>query len=412
MADPKSGYTTQVQLDIEDMELGWAWVRLEWKAMVNNGYVVRGRLEDPHYKIFADVMELHYLKKARNEPIKIKFRFIWRGSEEKTETRIAYITDLYMRGTVEDGWIEFIAVDPPTWLLSRGKAEGKHYKGSVSDVIKQVCQENGVSDVKVSKTIDNKKGDWWMMRQDPKTFILSLLDWSCTITPNETKWVVNAKDEELIIKEEYDLESEDFGVIRVSTKDASAVQMEDFEVLFDNFSHVMYSEEHTAGLSAVSGYFIDTITEEEKAKVYDNNTGNKSNTSFGMDRGFKKPSKKFATFTQAIPEDSAGGVGLNYKEYIDGRARREFLNMLGFVSRMRLRISGQPEFDDPLKLGVSTVTLKWVGQGPQPDPYFLSGNWMVSAFYHIIVPGTWTTDLFINRLDYDAAAKKVGPNGG
>jgi hypothetical protein len=169
----------------------------------------------------------------------------------------------------------------------------------------------------------------------------------------------------------------------------------------------MYSEEQTAGLSSISGYFIDRVTEEEKSRVYDKNTGNKANTKFGSDRGFKKPDKKFRTFIPSIPEDSAGGVGLNYKDYIDGRARLEFLNMLSYVMRIKVKIDGDPVFQDPLELGVATVTLQWIGT--DGEPYFLSGNWMVYGWHHIAVPGDWTTSVFVNRLDYDAAAKKIGP---
>ena len=410
MTDIQAGNAVKTKIDIEGIEVGEVFERLEWKAMVNNGYIVRARLSDPYYNLLKDITDKIYLRKARKEPIKVTFNFEWQGDEKepnKTEDRIAYMINLYGRGELEDGRLEFIAIDPPTWLLSRGKSDGKYYQGSVSDVIKKVCQENGVSKVTVSKTIDNKKGEWWMMRQDPKTFIASLLEWSPSVVTNKTKWIVTSKDEELYIKEEHDLKSEDLGLIRMSIKDLETTDCDDFELLMDNFSHVMYSEEHTASLSAISGYYIDQVTEKEKTRAYDKNTGTKSNTNFDDDRGFDVTDKRFSTFAQMIPEESAGNVGLQYKDYIDGRARREFLNMVGYITRLRARVTGAKQFDDPLQLGVSTVTLQWVGLDGKP--YFLAGNWMITGFYHIAAPGNWQTSLYINRLDWDAAAKKVGP---
>jgi hypothetical protein len=315
--------------------------------------------------------------------------------------------NLYSKGEGEDGRIEFIAIDPPTWLLSRGKAQGKHYKGSVSDVIKRVCQENGVSDVEITNTIDNKSGDWWMMRQDPKTFISSLLEWSSSVTPNKTKWVITSKDKKLVIKEEHDLKSDDLGLKVMSVKQISATDSRGFELLMDNFTHVMHSEMHTAGISAISGQYIDVVTEKEKARVYDKNTGNKSNTVIGDDRGFAVTNKKWSTFVTPIPEESAGLVGIKYLDYIDGKARGDFLDMVGYIMRMKVSTTGDYKIDDPTKLGVSTITLQWVGMDGKP--YFLAGSWLVTGFYHRLDRSDWTTDFFINRLDYDAAAKKVGP---
>jgi len=394
---------------IEGIDVSYTWDKLEWKAFINNGYIVRCKLRDPYFNLFKDLTEQFYLKKARNEPIKVTFHIEWVASDKKIQTddRIAYMIDLYGRGTVEYGDLEFIAIDPPTWLLSRGKADGKHYEGSVSDVIKQVCQENGISDIEITKTIDNKKGHWWMMRLDPKTFIVSLLDWSSSITPNKTRWIVNSRDMKLMVKEEYDIDSKDLGLLTISSKNQASQDVADFEILLDNFSHVAYAEEQTAGLAATSGYFIDRITEKDKSRVYDKNTGNKANTKFGQDRGFKTTNREFRTFKVAIPEDSAGGIGINYKDYIDGRARQEYLNMLGYVMRMKVRVDGDPTFQNPLELGTSTITLRWIGS--DGTPYFLSGNWLVYGWHHTASPDYWYTSVFINRLDYDAAAKKVGP---
>jgi hypothetical protein len=407
---PTTGWATKVKCTVGGIDLSNTFEKLEWKATVNNGYAVKARILDPYFNLLKKVTDEVYLKKARKEPVEVIFNLQWVSDAEKkkTEDRTAYMINLYSAGSGENGRLEFIAIDPPTWLLSRGKADGKYYEGSASDVIKKVCQENGVNEVNVSNTIDNKNGSWWMMRQDPKTFILSILEWSSSVVPNKTKWIVTPKDKELFIKEEKDLQSKDLGLIRVSTKNSEIADAVGFELLMDNFSHAMYSEEHTASLSSVSGYFIDKTTEPDKAVVSDKNTGNKANTNFGGDRGFDVTDKKFSTFKMAIPEDSAGGVGVKYQDYVSGTARNEFLNMLGFIMKIMVRINGDPVFEDPQQLGVSTVTLQWVGI--DGEPYFLAGHWMVNGFHHTITPKTWHTGLYLNRLDYNATARKVGPN--
>jgi hypothetical protein len=409
MGNPRTGHAAWTKCVIDGVELDSYVQKLEWKAFVNNGYIVRARLRDPGFAILKKLAAEMYLKKGRNEPMQVTFHHEWKGDEElKTEDRIAYLINLYGRGRGEYARLEFIAIDPPTWLLSRGKADGKHYEGSVSDVIRKVCQENGVSEVDITKTIDNKKGNWWMMRQDPKTFILSLLNWSSSVTPNKTKWVVTSKDKKLFVKEEYDIQSEYQGLIKVSTKNTESIDITDFELLMDNFSHVRYAEEHTAGISAVSGYYIDRDTEDRKVRVYDKTTGNKTNTDFNADRGFKVTNKEFATFRHMIPEDSAG-LGIKYQDFIDGTARNEFLNMLGYMMRMKLTIFGDKQFDDPSKLGVATVNVQWIDG--YNEPYFLSGPWLVHGYHHTSTPEGWSTDVYINRLDYDAAARKVGKGG-
>jgi hypothetical protein len=410
MPEVMTGWGTIFKCTIGGIDVAPNAERFEWKAMVNNGYIFRGQIADAHFNLLKVVTDEIYLRKARQEPVEVKFSLGWKTDSGilKTEDRIAYMLNLYSRGVGEDGRLEFIAIDPPTWLLSRGKAQGKHYGGSISDVIKQVCQENGVSDVTVSTTIDNKSGDWWMMRQDPKTFILSLLEWSSSITSNKTKWVVTSKDKKLFVKEEHDCKSEDLGVRVMSPKRISATDNRGFELLMDNFTHVMHSEAHTAGMSAISGHYIDIVTEKEKARAYDKNTGNKANTKIGEDRGFTNTNKEWSTFFVPIPEDSAGAVGVKYQDYIDGVARSDYLDMAGYVMRMKVTLSGDYKFDDPTKLGVSTVTLQWIGI-QDGKPYFLAGSWLVTGFHHMITRDDWITDIYINRLDYNATARIVGP---
>ncbi len=122
-------------------------------------------------------------------------------------------------------------------------------------------------------------------------------------------------------------------------------------------------------------------------------------------QGFDKPDRDWATSIIAVPEHSAGDVGIKYGDYIDGRARGLFLNMLGLVMRMRLRVTGEHKLDDSSKLGVSTLTVSW--QDIDGEPYFLSGRWLIYGFHHIVSRDGWWTDIYIARLDHDASAKKI-----
>lgn len=408
MGNPKSTAKPLVVIKIADgPDIGTKFTRLEWSSFINGGYIIHAQLSDPNFNLLKDLATKGYLKDGRKKPTDVNFQIQWAGGD-KTDLRLAYMTDMELLGITQTAELDFIAMDPPSWLLNAGKADGKAYKGKVSDVIKKVVGEYAPGiDIKVTDTIDNDHNIWYMMRQDPQTFIKSLLDWSPGVTPQHTHWVVASVDTKLIIKEQADLTPHDFGVFYINRNGSSANDAIEVEMLTDNFVSPLQTKLITAGISAISGEYLDKVSDmgENKVFVKDKTTPNKVNVNIGPTQGFKKPEQEWATSVMAIPEHSAGDVGVPYSKYIDGRARGLFLNMLNLVMRVRIRVTGDAAFHDSSQLGVSTATLSWTDL--DGEPYFLSGRWLVYGFHHIVTQDSWWTDVYLARLDYDATAKKV-----
>jgi hypothetical protein len=402
--------------------------KFEWASFINSGYIIRAKIVDPYFGILRDVATKEYLEKARVEPTALKFKIQW-PDKDPTDERIAYLAYLKGDGIVFQGKTEFIGIDPPSWWLNAGDADGSAWTkndkngtqtGKISDVIKSVIAKYTAPDKvgiksEVTETNDSEENVWWMMRQDPKTFISSILEWSASLTQKKTTWVVASVDRKITIKEQAALpdglpaDKKDFGVFSFNTKPPAATDIKNYELLTNNVISVFQTKLITQGISAVSGRFMDKITEKESKKVFieDENTENKLNTSIEQDRGFKKPSDKdWATTIVAIPELSGGELGIPYEDYIDGRARATYMDMLNMVMRLRVRIHGDDRFDDSSILGASTVTIAW-NDPVEEIPYFLSGKWIIYGFHHIVDRSFWWTDLYLYRIDFDAAARKL-----
>jgi hypothetical protein len=344
------------------------------------------------------------------------------------------MTDMDAKGINASGGLEFVAVDPPSYWLNAGDASGKAYTGTVKQVIEQVIDEYFIEPNKkefgppggrkeVSETLDkNKENTWWMMRQDPKTFIGSLLDWSSSITEKKTNWIVSSggsiEDVPTIwVKEQATRRSVNYGLFILDVKTPTANDIYDFEFLADNFISVFQKHIITQGISAISGRYLDRKVDEPRkiVHVYDDNTSQKRNVQIDPERGFAKPRDNpspekphdWSTAVMAIPEHNAGELGIPYHEYIDGRARLLFLNMLNMVMRVKIRVTGEPmkELANSHNLGVSKLKIAWKDADDQD--YFMDKDWLVYGFHHLASPDNWTTDIYCARLDYDAAAIPV-----
>lgn len=408
MGDLVQSVRPKVEIRIADGDdIGGDFTKLEWTSFVNGGYIIRAKVTDPWFNKLKKLATEGYLKEGRSKAAPVKVRIKWVNGKG-TETRTAIMTDLEAHGVNESGQIEFIAIDPPSFYLNAGTADGRVYKGKVSNVIKKVIQDFAPDITPdVTETRDNDSNQWWMMRQDPHTFIRSLLDWSSSVTPKKTNWIVASVDDKIIIKEEAQLQTKDYGIYYIN-RNNQAHDALDFEVLCNNLISPLQTKLITSGISAISGQFLDKITDSAQQKVFvtDKNTGNKVNTkSNAGTQSFVKPGTEWATSIKAIPEHSAGDVGLAYEDYIDGRARNMYINMLNLVMRIRLRVGGEPMLFDSSTLGVSTANLSW--HDIDGNPYFLSGRWLIYGFHHIVTQQKWNTDLYLARLDGDADAKLV-----
>lgn len=434
MAETKHPISHHPQLYIsiaDGPDVGDMFTKFIWRAFTNGGYSIRATLEDPYWKILKNLAIRGYLKKGRKEPTKVLWRISWPGNED-TGLHLAYMTDLDAHGIQSGGRLEFIAVDPPSYWLNAGDSAGKAYTGSVKKVILDVSKEyfegpnssfgGGVTEV--SETLDNVDNTWWMMRQDPKSFIGSLMEWSASITSKRTNWIVSSSGviedgaPSLWIKEQAERETKHYGVFVVDTNVPSSQDALNFEFLADNYISVFQKQLITQGISAVSERFLDRRLDPSRqvVHVYDERTPNKKNVKIDMKKGFKKPGSspgavenpyEWSTSIAMVPEFSAGDLGITYDKYIDGRARGMFLDMLNLVMRIKLRITGEPNRDlaKAHNLGVSKIKIVWVDA--DNEAYFLDGDWLVYGFEHYVSRKIWYTDVYCARLDYDATAQKV-----
>lgn len=400
------GVVMTIKID-DGPDVGNTFTKFEWASFINGGYIIRARLLDPYFNILKNIATKNYLKDGRKKETAVKFIIQWATTNEPTTERTAFITDLKAHGINESGELEFVAIDPPSFYLNEGTADGRAYVGNVTKVIKQVVKDfahGNIPEPEMTETKDNKQNVWWMMRQDPKTFIRSILDWSASVTPQKTHWIVASVDKKLIIKEQADFKVEEFGSYRVNKGGGVGKDVLTWEMISDNFLSPLQSKLITSGISAISGEYLDKTTDVQQQKVVikDENTGNKTNARINQTQGFAKPQQDWATSIMAIPEHSGGEMGVVYGDYIDGRARGMFLNMLNLVMRLKLRVFGEHKMDDSSKLGVAACTVTW--QDIDGEPYFLSGRWLVYGFHHTVTRDNWVTDLYLSRLDYDASA--------
>jgi len=406
--------------------IGSEILSFEWKSFVNGGYIVRAKVHDPYLRLIRKLLkENNFLKEARQKPTTVKFKLSYTDRPEETQERIAFISDIDVYGFASDANFEFIAVDPPSWFLNAGNGNGKVYVGNLTKVIKQVIADYTPSNAEtsitaeVSETLDDKQGRWAMMRQDPKTFIQSMLDWSASLTEKKTHWIVASVDRKIIIKQQHEFPGKHLANYGGSFQRRHN-DIVDFNLVANVFTTAIQSRLVTQGISTVSGKFLDKETEQNRTEVGDENTPNKINTDIDSAKGFTKPRDKLSTSIMAIPEFSGGELGLKYEEYIDGRARNLFLSMLPMVMRTRITVRGDFRFDDSSKLGTSTIQINW--DDHDGEPFFMSGRWLVYGFHHKVTRGLddlsvmemggpalgstgWVTDLYLYRIDHDAVAQ-------
>lgn len=407
---------------------GFMYSSFEFKAMVNGGYIVRVTLTDPHFILLNDLITAGFLQRSRTTVLKMIFQIRWGTIPEATPPdkatllQVAHVVSISNKDAGGDGaLLEFVAVDPVSWALNTGDASGRVYKGKVSQVIRQVVNDYAPDvSIDIGETTDSAQNKWGMYRQDPKTFISSFLDWSSSITQQKTNWILAMDGYHLDIQEQAAIRSTQRGYYRYwdGPGEDSIVS---WELLSNNALSIIETKIVTQGLSAVTGQYFDRTTDKDEQIVFakDSNTQNKVIASADINSAFTKPDDSPGagppdvgwTSVQAIPEIYSGGeLGLPYKQYIDGRARTMYLNLVNSLMRMRLRVIGHGEWSSGRGLGVDTIFVKWMAESKEDGPrrlYFLSGNWLVYGFHHVVSRGKWYTDLYVARYDYNSIARKA-----
>jgi hypothetical protein len=413
-------------------------VKLEHKVMMNSGYEVNIVLIDPYYQTLGALVEAGYLKYSRSKALRVRFRISSAADMPddrsfSTEYQICYVTALNGRNGIGDAaYIEIAAVDPATWELSKGDCSGRIYTGKVSSVIRQVVQEYAPSlELEISSTNDYENGKWGMMRQDPMTFVSSLLSWTSSLSSGKSQWLLmpdggaNFSDAPTLRI----LKQERYRPLHRANYQYWASEGNNSVVKWDLITNSALSLAHTKiitqGLSSISGEYLDRTNNDanESVIVRDLNTEKKKIADTKVTMSTSKPddSKDFDpnadvgfTSINSIPEFNAGDLGINYKEYIDGIARSEYLRFVGSLMKLKLRVLGHGEWTTSEGLGADIVFIDWREQ-PDSDTandnlYFLAGNWLIYGFHHIWDQKKWFTDLYLARYDWDSRSEKIGPS--
>ena len=118
--------TPQTQAKIEadiffdrlpDQNHGPKYISVEFKSMVNGGYIVRGTLADPRSGLLTQLINTGYLESSRTHALQMRFRIRSSVNDElATDFQIVNIVSLRAKGNSPDTCtLEFIGVDPPSW---------------------------------------------------------------------------------------------------------------------------------------------------------------------------------------------------------------------------------------------------------------------------------------------------------
>lgn len=408
MGSPKITHGATVEILVEGIDGEPDFAYFEWLAMANGGYIVRARIHDPYLNFLEKIAKV-LLQKARSDKVEMTFK-IKHVNGDETEQIKAWVVDVTVpQGDTLYAETEIIAIDPPSWALNAGKASGKVYKGNVTSVIRQVVQDHqfgGAPNIqKITETKDDKNNHWWIMRQDPKTFIQMLLDWSSSVTPKKTNWVTNCKNYDINIVEQADVPNMNYGEYSVNVKQFKAASdVKSFTLQSDTLLSLWQTEMHTAGISAISGKYHDRIVTKKDVIVKDDNTGNKINSSCTSEESFQKPNEEWATSLLTLPEHNAGDVGIKYGDYIDGRSRNMYISQLNLMHRICVTVHGEAKATDPMGLDGTTCNFVWKNE--KGNNYWLGGKWIVYGFHHKASREGWFTDLYCRRYDWDCAATR------
>lgn len=425
-----------------------------WSSFINSGYSISANFFNIYHSTIHQHATRDYLKHTREKPVPISFKLGWKteGSDEIDSERVetpeflAYISDMTSDGIPTSGKIGFNAIDPASYILSHGSSSGRAWRGNVSKVIRDVIADasssvlkNSLPDPKtgkkpnllfsVSETNDNKSNVWHQMRMDPATFINSLLEWSSSTTNAKSEWIVASgnkyveengnKNKKIAVPAIFILQwpellqnargATNLGTININSNTPGANDALSYEFLGDNFISVLQTQLTTQGISSVSGLYIDKS--DVSAIVNDARTPGKLKP-HGLSKvnsytSPKNSGSEKSTSIIGIPEFSGGELGIKYQDFIDGRPRNTFLNILNSLFRIKVKITGWHKIGDSTKLGVSTVDLGW--QDIEDTPFFLNGKWILYGFKHIFTrSGGWFTELFLSRIEHDAVAIEIG----
>jgi len=372
----------------------------EWKSFVNGGFIVRAEIIDPYFQLLGKIFEESgsgILPTARqyDKPTLIEFSLAWVDGAS-TPPRVALVSDIYASGSdATAGLFEVIAVDPVSYYINAGDCSGKAYRGKIGGekgVIMQVLRDyipDNIRSYSVRRVVDDTTQTEDALSIEVKESWTPSLRYPTSVEGDSGSFVLSYGGGERLPP-------------RI---------IHSWELSANTFLSAVNLRLVTSGLSAVSGKYFDRIIDKDERIVHvrDENTENKVNPRLSADESFTKPSKTDRGWTHlhSVPEIySAGDIGRDYSEYIDGRARQKYMDMLHMVMRAKARCVGQPRLYDSTELGRTKATIRWTKQGAgEVDPRFLDGDWLIYGWHHVFSnEEAWYTDIYLARLDWDAKA--------
>ena len=415
-----------------------------WSSFINGGFVAWFKVESPGMNLFDIFMDDQYLFGARqlDKPCMVRFRVGHRDGLH-TPYRTAIISNIVVDGKdAASGTFEFVALDPISWYLNRGDASGRAYRGRIGTVTsKDNVKSKGVIeqsiDSFVPEYIDDIWGDqtlikrnigatveypsvYYMLGQSPKAFISSLLEWSSPFTPHQTSWIVASGEDDyglsLSINESYtpiSVLNKKLDQFKYYYGPDGRLDILSWKLLNDPMISVMSTRLTTSGISAVSGEYIDCYINRKSSLVEDSNTEYKINPYIKPEIGFKKAVNGKSvenlgkTYISSLPEFNGMDVQMSYNNYISGRARQMYFDLLTAANQLVITVNGDENLYDSTDLGRSFVQVLFtkLPTGDGNNKTILNGNWLLQGWDHKFKIGAqWTTDIYLSRLEYDATA--------
>ena len=444
--------------------------RLICDATISGGYNIYFDIIDINNQTLLEIFnsfKYNMFDYVKVKPVFITFRFGHSTDDNSkqywTEWRTAIITNIttdhLMRRDTSFG---FTAIDPGTWVLNCGKADGKVYTGRIgtnkgviyqcmSEYTKDIKVPVGINEgdsntggesgtlqnnqnsggkagsanpnkasvssksfeLKVDDTIDNDQNKWYMNRLHPMGFILSMMDWSSSVTKKQTPFIMQSQDNIIKFVEMANLKpgvrhnnigtsTTKFAKIKVYSSNNNIGLNETLEdsMVINGYPAfcVSANQTRTAGISTVTGKYIDYITNKDDSKVDNLKTSNKKGINLFDNQSFNPCVQEYATFIQPIPEHNNMDVGVKYWKYFDGRARNYFIKLFYNSLIMYFDVIGDVHCDNTFMLGGSSIDfdLSLLNNDRQ---HFLGGEWLVLGWKHLYSDCFWSTRYYVCRHD-------------
>ena len=397
---------------------------LVWSSYLNSGYKLTASVDDPGFRVLSKLnVDSGYFRSGMACKFKARCRLKTARPEIDNQTPFVdfYVTSLEDTSNSADrASFVFTAIDQASWLLNANPASGKAYRGSISEVIRQVVSEfaPGVN-LTIANTIDSNQNIWYTFRQSPKNMILRMMEYGSAILPDKGRWVVSSESPNILrVVDQSKAASEKRGfytwprIERATEKNAGVIIS--YGAIKQNAWARLIAETYSTGISTSTGLYLDKVTDSEElyTGVTDKNTPNKLKTKVPVGRSFDKPQDSEPpeigrTFVRAIPElYSAGEIGLRYRDYLSGSGRQLYLDNLYGTNKLFIDTNGQGSFYDGRGLGSDTITLEFLGADNLP--FYAQGDWMLYGFKHVYNAGQWRTRLYLTRIHRDSTGKTVG----